>query len=118
MYDLPIAKVYASLMTPPTALSHSPAEVLSATEARTSLPSVLDDFRDRGMVAEPVFFGSHRRAEGVIIPVELFRELLPAIEEVLLKATVRERIAQDVESLPLDAALVESIGLDPSQFDL
>ena len=79
---------------------------------------MLDNFRDHGMASEPVFFGSHRKAEGVIIPVELFRELVPAIEEVLLKATVRERIAQDVESIPLDSALVESIGLDPAKFDL
>jgi hypothetical protein len=79
---------------------------------------VLDDFRDHGMASEPVFFGSHGRTEAVIIPVELFRELVSAIEEVLLQAALRDRIAQDVESIPLDAAFVESIGLDRAKLDL
>jgi len=96
----------------------SPPAVLSSSEARVSLAAVLEDFRDHGLASEPVFFGNHRKAEGVIIPVELFQELIPAIDEVLLKATVRERIASNAQSLDLDAKLVGSLGLDPADFNL
>ena len=92
--------------------SFAPPTVLSASEARVSLPAVLDDFRDHGLASTPVFFGNHRKAEGVIIPVDLFYALIPAIDDILLKASVRDRIAENVESLDLDAKVAESLGLD------
>ena len=104
-----MSKASLAAATPPT--------VLSASEARVSLPAVLDDFRDHGLASAPVFFGSHRKAEGVIIPVDLFYALIPAIDDVLLKASVRDRIAENAESLDLDAKFVASLGLDPADFD-
>jgi hypothetical protein len=100
------------------AYTSAPPAVLSSSEARVSLATVLDGFRDHGLSAEPVFFGNHRRAEGVIIPVELFYALLPAIDELMLKETISARIAEGAESLDLDAKLAESLGLDPDEFNL
>ena len=96
----------------------APPAVLSASEARVSLASVLDDFRHHGVESTPVFFGNHRKAEGVIIPVDLFFELLPAIDDAVLKAKVRQRLTENSEGSDLDAAFVTSLGLDPADFDL
>jgi antitoxin StbD len=98
--------------------STAPPTVLSASEARVSLPAVLDDFRDHGLASNPVFFGSHRKAEGVIIPVDLFYALIPAIDEVLLKENVRKRLSNSSEGVDLDTAFVASLGLDPADFNL
>jgi PHD/YefM family antitoxin component YafN of YafNO toxin-antitoxin module len=49
-------------------------ETLSVREAREQLPSLLERFRrgDR----EPVYLGSHRRTEAVMLPVEIYDELM------------------------------------------
>ncbi len=44
-----------------------PPQTLGVIEARERLPQILEEFR-RGSQA-PVFIGSHRRTEAVIIPV-------------------------------------------------
>ena len=58
-------------------------ETLSVREAREQLSSVLDRFRhgDR----RPVGVGAHRKTEAVVVPVEVFDELI----------TERERAAGD-----------------------
>jgi PHD/YefM family antitoxin component YafN of YafNO toxin-antitoxin module len=48
-------------------------EVLSVREAREQLPSLLDRFRQGDR--RPVFLGSHRRTEAVMLPVEVYEEL-------------------------------------------
>lgn len=50
------------------------AETLSVREAREQLPSLLERFR-RGERA-PVYLGSHRRTEAVMLPVEVYDELM------------------------------------------
>ena len=62
-------------------------------------------FRKEGLTSEPVVFGSHRKPEAVTIPFEMYQALLPAIEDILLAETVRERLAQ--EDVPWDQALAE-----------
>ncbi len=89
-------------------------EVLPSGVARTELPRALARFRAEGESAEPVVFGSHRRPEAVVIPFELYSQLLPAIEEIEIARIVRER-SQAGEPRPL-ADLAESIGLDPADF--
>jgi len=49
-------------------------ETLSVREARTGLPGLLARFRSGDRT--PVGIGSHRKTEAVVIPVELFNELL------------------------------------------
>jgi hypothetical protein len=66
--------------------------VLTTTEARASLGQIVAEFAREGSTAEPVAFGSHGRPQGVIVPWELWLEVLPAVEEALDAAEARERL--------------------------
>jgi antitoxin StbD len=57
-----------------------PTEVLSTTDARTMLSRIATEFERQGATAEPVAFGSHRRPQAVIIPWDLWLDILTAIE--------------------------------------
>jgi hypothetical protein len=91
-----------------------PITVLPASEARVALPDALRRFRAEGALARPVVFGGHRRAEGVVIPFELYAELLPVIEDIEIAHLVRERAAAG-ESAPL-ADVAAALGLDPDSY--
>jgi hypothetical protein len=49
-------------------------ETLSVREAREQLPTVLDRFRNGDRT--PVGVGSHRKTEAVMLPVEVYDELI------------------------------------------
>lgn len=49
---------------------------LTVTEARDQLTSTIRSYRDQAGDHEPVIFGSHRRAEAVILPFQTYEELL------------------------------------------
>ena len=61
----------------------APLPVLPSRDARDELPKALKRFRAEGIAAEPLVFGSHRKPEGVVIPFELYEELLPLVEDIL-----------------------------------
>lgn len=88
--------------------------VLPTSEARTELPKALRRFRAEGALAQPVVFGGHRRAEGVVIPFELYTELLPVIEDIEIAHLVRERAAHG-KSVSL-ADVASGLGLDPDDY--
>jgi hypothetical protein len=71
---------------------------MSVREAREQLPSVLDRFRhgDR----RPMGVGAHRKTEAVLVPVEVFDQLMAERE--------RHHAAADA------AASVRAEGLEPS----
>jgi hypothetical protein len=50
--------------------------VQPVSEAREQLSRALARFRREGAAAEPVIFGSHRKPEAVVIPFELYAELI------------------------------------------
>lgn len=93
------------------------AEVVTTGEARDALHQIARRF-DAGE-GEPVYFGSHRRAQGVIVPVEVWEKLLEAAEDELDVELVRERLAGgDRGSLTrddLDAALQRAAKAAPGQ---
>lgn len=92
-------------------------DVLPVAEARESLSKVLDRFRRQGRDARPVFFGSRRQAEAVIIPMELFEEILPLIEDALIARDVRSRLDRhDGNWVDFDT-LAQEAGVDPAAFD-
>ena len=53
-----------------------------------------------GVAADPIGFGSHRRPEAVVIPFELYVQLVPVLEDLEIAQLLRERAAAG-ESVPL-----------------
>lgn len=88
--------------------------VLPTSEVRSVLPDALRRFRAEGALARPVVFGVHRRPEGVVIPFDLYAELLPVIEDVEIAHLVRERAAAG-GAMPL-ADVAATLGLDPDTY--
>ena len=64
-------------------------EVLPTREARAKLPSMLAGFRARGVAADPVVIGAHRRPEAVVLSYERYLSLLGGRERV--KAILADR---------------------------
>ena len=69
------------------------ADVVTTGEARDALHQIARRF-DNGD-GEPVYFGSHRRAQGVIVPVDVWEKLLEQAEDELDLASARQRAAHD-----------------------
>lgn len=91
-------------------------EVLPTTEVRAKLSQIAADFERHGVSAEPVAFGSHRRPQGIIIPWELWLEILPAIEDHLDAAEARQRLAEaSDERISFDDA-AKALKRDPRRY--
>lgn len=88
--------------------------VLPSGDARAALPEALRRFRAEGVSAEPIVFGSHRKPEAVVIPFELYSQLLPVIEDLEIVQLVRQRSTAG-ESVPL-ADVAAASGLDPDSY--
>lgn len=56
-------------------------DTLTTSEARARLSQLLAVFRQQGEAAEPVVFGDHRRAEGVLIPYATYARLATLVEQ-------------------------------------
>ncbi|MGH8959839.1 MAG: hypothetical protein ACRDWT_01310 [Jatrophihabitantaceae bacterium] len=69
-------------------------DVLPTNEARAKLNQIAAGFDHDGADAEPVVFGSHRRAQGVIVSWQLWQRLAPAIEDALDNEQARTRLAE------------------------
>ncbi|MGH8997022.1 MAG: hypothetical protein ACRDYB_13520 [Acidimicrobiales bacterium] len=69
------------------------ADVVTTGEARDALHRIAQRF-DAGD-GEPVYFGSHRRAQGVIVPVDVWERLLEQAEDELDATLARDRLADD-----------------------
>jgi antitoxin (DNA-binding transcriptional repressor) of toxin-antitoxin stability system len=65
-------------------------ETLSVREAREQLPSVLARFRDGDRT--PVGVGAHRKMEAIIVPVEVFDELVVGRAQALAEARASLRL--------------------------
>lgn len=90
-------------------------EVSTATDARSGLNTALKRFRHDGIKAQPLVFGSHRKPEAIVIPYALFERLLPAVEEILIEETIRERLTDGSSPIAFDDA-ARSLGFDPHEF--
>ncbi len=66
-------------------------EVVTTGEAREALHQIARRF-DAGE-GEPVYFGSHRRAQGVIVPVDVWEKLMETAEDELDSDLARKRLA-------------------------
>jgi PHD/YefM family antitoxin component YafN of YafNO toxin-antitoxin module len=77
-------------------------EVLPTREARAKLPSMLARFRARGVKADPVVIGAHRRPEAVVLSYQRYLALLSGRERV--QAILADRRASG-EGMAEDEAL-------------
>lgn len=71
----------------------TPFPVMPSSELRAKLPSVLRTFRAQHASATPVVVGAHRKPEAAIIPIELFEEILPLLEDLEIARQTRERMS-------------------------
>ncbi len=67
-------------------------EVLPTNEARAKLNQIAAGFDHDGADAVPVVFGSHRRAQGVIVSWQLWQRIAPAVADALDADLARQRI--------------------------
>lgn len=103
----------ATLLVMPATRHH---EVLPTTEVRAKLSQIAAEFERRGIGAEPVAFGSHRRPQGIILPWELWLEILPAIEDQLDAAEARQRLTEaGGERVSFDEA-AQALTRDPRRY--
>ena len=56
--------------------------VQATSIARAELTTRVAEYKDLGAEARPIVFGSHRKPQAVILPYDLFTELLDAAEGV------------------------------------
>lgn len=89
--------------------------VVPSGEFREQLPAVLRRFRAEHAAAAPVIFGSHRKPEAVVIPFELYAQLLPAIEDLEIAEIVRAR-ASAGPAVPL-SHIAAGLGLDAADYE-
>jgi hypothetical protein len=94
------------------------AEVLGIREARETLSRASSEFHEKGVEAEPIFFGPNRKAEGVILSYARYLELLDELDDLALALEIRRRDHADVgERLSLEE-LIRRQGYEPSDFGL
>lgn len=90
------------------------SEVLPTNEARARLNQIAAGFEHDGADATPVVFGSHRRAQGVIVSWQLWQQIAPAIEDMLDAHLARRRLADTGEDGWLThEQLLAKLGRDP-----
>jgi hypothetical protein len=89
-----------------------PTEVLPTSEARAELSAITAGFREQGAAAGIVVFGNRRVPEAAVVPYELVELLDPIIEDLVIAARVRERLAaDDGERFSLETVAAE-FGID------
>ena len=67
--------------------------VVTTSEVRAALGKITKRFDDGD--TEPVFFGSHRRAQAVLVPIATWEKLLAHAEDALDIELARQRLADD-----------------------
>lgn len=96
----------------------APRPVVPSAEARVQLSGYLKHFREEGEQAEPVVFGSHRKAEGVILSYERYLRMTEVLDELVASEEVREALAEDTGKRVELAEVAREAGFDPAEFGL
>jgi hypothetical protein len=86
--------------------TYDPQIVRTSREARDELGDVVRGFREHGSRAKPMIFGAHRKPEAAIIPYDLYREIVPLLEDLEIARIARARIAEG-PAVPLDDLAAE-----------
>ena len=91
-------------------------EIMSAADARKDLPSITERFRNQGAEAPPVFFGSHRKPEAVLMSMQRYEVIMSVLEDQLLGDLIQQRLSQSSKDVPLEDAIKKS-GVTQEQID-
>jgi len=110
--EVVVARVGSSLAT----LMRMANEVLPSAQARVRLADILRRFRREGAEAPPVFFGSHRKPEAVLLSYEKYMQLLDHLDDLAIALEVR-RHAERGHREPIEIEdLIRQEGYDPADF--
>jgi PHD/YefM family antitoxin component YafN of YafNO toxin-antitoxin module len=80
--------------------------------ARRELTQTVSRFREEGLGAEPVVFGSHRKAEAVVLPYEAYEALMELAEEYAIASRIRERDQADSGQRYTLEEVADEFGID------
>lgn len=80
--------------------------------ARRELTQTVSRFRETGASADPVVFGSHRKAEAVVLPYEAYDALMELAEEYAITERIRERDAADTGTRYTLEEVADEFGVD------
>ena len=82
------------------------------TTARAQLTATVKRFREEGETADPVVFGSHRRAEAVIMPAAQYDLFLELVEDAAIALRIAERAAEDDGRRYTLSEVADELGVD------
>lgn len=85
--------------------------IMGTAETRKKLPAILGEFRKHGAEAEPVYIGSYRHADALLIPAALAAKIAPLLEDVMIAERAKARPAEPFTPVSGDE-LVARLGLD------
>lgn len=86
---------------------------LPTSEARSALTAIVGRFRNDGIAAEPVVFGSHRKPEAVIVPYDQYALMRDLLEDAVIAGQLEERRRSDTGvRIELDE-FIRELGYDP-----
>lgn len=80
--------------------------------ARRELTQTVSRFREEGVGADPVVFGSHRKPEAVVLPYQAYEALMELAEEYVIAARIRERDAADTGTRYTLGEIADEFGVD------
>ena len=110
--DMFLLRVYCAPMTLALEVTQ---KVMPTAETRSRLSQIVANFRDQGAAAGVVVFGSHRKSEAVIVPIEIFDALSDQIGELVADARLAERLGAPDDGLRLSTEQVAAnLGIELS----
>lgn len=86
--------------------------VLPTSEARKQLTGIVSEFRAAGAGAGITVFGSHRKPEAAVVPIEIVAALADQIEDLVVQSRTRQRLADDDGQRYDFDEVAASLGLD------
>jgi antitoxin StbD len=96
----------------------TPPEVLPMKEARRNLPGLSRCFAEKGVAADPVYFGAHRRPTGVMLSYERYQGILDLVDDLVAALEIRRRDESDSGERMTLEELIRDQGFDPRDFGL
>lgn len=71
--------------------------VQNTSETRANLTKILEGFRTNGKKSLPILFGSHGKAEAVLVPAALWKKVINELDDLRMALTVVERLSSPQE---------------------